>query len=92
MYMYMSWKLCYKSIPSPTPSLLTDTRADNQALNMTCSAQYIPETVSYDITVAWEIDPLAAAAVNKYQLELSDSNGLFSFVNRTEVKVSQVYT
>ncbi len=55
-------------------------------INVTCTALYRPETVTYDIIVDWTIDVLAAAAVLKYELLLFIA-GTFFHRNLTTVEV-----
>ena len=51
-------------------SITPDTTADRQPINITCNTQYKPENATYDIIVNWDVDPLAAAAVQFYDVSL----------------------
>ena len=58
----------------PYHLICTDTLADATSIAVTCDAKYRPMTVSYDITVSWKLDPLAAAAVSMYTVHLLGKN------------------
>ncbi|XP_064401936.1 uncharacterized protein LOC135347802 isoform X2 [Halichondria panicea] len=65
---------------------------DKKPINVTCTAKYRPETVTYDISVDWTIDALAAAAVSKYIVQMLFNNERSFSFNRTEVKEQQTVT